>query len=146
MSEIWITTTDPVRAAKWEHIFGSNRLPVLSAATRWDVVDGQERPCYDLAMGRLSTWQRDRLAGYAHRRTGRPYEAVRREIEAAISWPVTAAGCELVVVGETAMQPSLLMLGTFARKSLMGWGGTYSHNRQKVKNGPGRLVLVGKNG
>lgn len=111
MSNHWITTTDPARAAKWEHIFGTDRLPVLCAATRWDIIDGQERPCYDLAMGRLSTWQRERLAAYAARHTGRPYATVRAEIEAAISWPVTAVGCELVCDEQaTVERPSPFIL------------------------------------
>ncbi|MBX3056915.1 MAG: hypothetical protein KF770_10625 [Anaerolineae bacterium] len=113
----WITTSDRARSQRWERIFGADRLPVLSAAARRDVVEGQERPCYDLALGQLSTWQRDRLAAYASRRTGRPYEMVRCEIEAAISWPVTAAGCQLVCEEDmaTAERPSPFLLPA-------GWG------------------------
>lgn len=115
----WIMTADPKRAARWERIFGTSRLPVLSAATRWDMVDGQERPCYDLALGQLDSCQRDRLAGYVHRRTGRPYVTVRAEIEAAISWPVTAAGCTVECDEATVeVRPSPFLLPIWLR-SLM---------------------------
>lgn len=120
----WITTNDPNRARRWERIFGTDRLPVLSAATRWDVADGHERPCYDLALGQLSAWQRDRLAAYASQRTGRPYATVRAEIEAAISWPVTAAGCEIGQDQETVEKRPSLLLPVFARQhiaALAGW-------------------------
>jgi hypothetical protein len=119
MSAFWITTSDRQRAAKWERIFGSDRLPVLSTATRWDTVDGHERPCYDLALGALSTGQRDRLAAYAARRLARPYDTVRREIEAAISWPVSAAGCVVVIeeqaTADTRPSPFLLFPDSVGR-------------------------------
>lgn len=123
MSEFWITTNNPARAAKWERIFGTDQLPVLCAATRWDMVDGQERLCYDLAMGQLSTWQRDRLAAHAARRWSRPYDTVRAEIEAAISWPVTAAGCMVVceetqATAEIRPSPFLLPTGGYNRLAL----------------------------
>ncbi len=119
----YITTSDPQRAARWERLFGTDRLPVLSAASRWDVVDGRERPCYDLDLSQLHPAQRQRLACYVARRTGRPYAEVRVEIDTAVSWPVRAAGCVVVEVDEATAVPSPLLLlldgsigALFARK------------------------------
>lgn len=111
MSEFWITTTDARRAGHWQRLFGSERLPVLHGRARWQWVDGREVPAYDLDLSRLHTGQRDRLAGYVARRMGRPYGLVKMEIDNALSWPVTAAGCELVTEEETAerTRPSLFM-------------------------------------
>lgn len=106
----FITTTDTRRLARWQHLFGLDRLPVLSRWTRFDFVDGFEAPCYDLALGELTQLQRDRLACYASRRTGRLYADVRAEINAAVSWPVKAAGCTVVEDEATVVRPSPLFV------------------------------------
>lgn len=119
----FITTTDTRRLARWQHLFGLDRLPVLSRWTRFDVVDGFETPCYALELGQLTQLQRDRLACYAARRTGRPYADVRAEINAAVSWPVKASGCYVVEDEATVVRPSPLFV--FAREHMLrlAWAG-----------------------
>ncbi|NJN53689.1 MAG: hypothetical protein HC804_02385 [Anaerolineae bacterium] len=118
----WVTVSDSRRAVHWQRLFGTNRLPVLAAATRWDMVDGREVPCYDLALKRLSQPQRYRLACYAARRLRRPYVDVLAEINTATSWPIRAAGCVVEYEEEQAtVRPSPFLLptwGMFARKHL----------------------------
>lgn len=121
----FITTSDARRAARraarWQRLFGTNRLPVLSAASRWDVVDGRDQLCYDLDLARLHWGQRDRMASYVARCLRRPYDTVRAEIEAAISWPVSAAGCVVETDEATESRPSpFFMPAMFAREHWRG--------------------------
>lgn len=122
----FVITTDPRRAARWEHILGTEKVPVLCRHARWQMVGGREVLAYDLALSRLSQGQRDRLACYAAKRVRRPYAELRAEIEAAVSWPVAARDCRVVEKSETVERPSLFMPIVFApeynRLSLAGWG------------------------
>lgn len=99
----YITTTDETRLARWRHLFGADRLPVLAPAARWQWIDGMETPAYDLDLAALLDGQRARLAGHVAQRTGRPYPIVKMEIDNSLSWPVPAAGCVVIVDEETAV-------------------------------------------
>lgn len=61
-----VTTSDPNRRARWLAIFGTDRLPVLSAKPRWQVGRGEFREtefyAYDLAVAGLHWMAAQRAA------------------------------------------------------------------------------------
>ena len=113
----FVITPDRARADRWQKLFGADRLPVLAPVARWQLIDGQERPAYDLDLAALHQGQRDRLAGHVAKRTGRPYPLVKTEIDNSLSWPVVAAGCVVVIDEVTAADWPSLFLWARGRKS-----------------------------
>ena len=114
-----IQTKDKARARKWQRLFGVDTLPVLSNRARWQPLNnGRMTYAFDLALSQLSQAQRDAFSGYIARRTKRPYDQVKREMDTSTSWPLTAAGCRVVVIEsdeEATAAPQLPPLFTFAR-------------------------------
>lgn len=105
-----IQTTDERRQAIWQHVFGTDALPVLAAKPRWQAMQGRgfDVLAFDLALSELSTAQRQRFAGYLCRKYRMDYTAALAELETAVSWPVPA-GSDIVVL-EPAEQASPLAL------------------------------------
>lgn len=63
----YVTTADPQRRARWQRLFGVERLPVLHPRPRWQVGRGefreQEFLAYDLDCSRLHWMALSRAAG-----------------------------------------------------------------------------------
>lgn len=105
-----IQTTDERRQTIWQHVFGTDALPVLAAKPRWQEQQGRGFPvlAFDLALSELSDAQRARFAGYLCRKYRKDYTATLNELETAVSWPIPA-GTDIIVL-EPAEQVSSLAL------------------------------------
>ena len=106
----FITTSNQRRAAVWEKIFGTDILPVLCHAPRWQVIQGQafEVRAYDLNIARLSDMQQARFASHLARVSGRPYTNVIQELSSGTTYPIKASADIRVL--EPAEQKSLLAI------------------------------------
>lgn len=114
-----LQTRDKTRAQKWQRLFGLDALPVLSNRARWQPLNnGRMTYAFDLALSELSQAQRNAFSGYIARRTKRPYDQVKREMDTSTSWPLAANGCRVVVIEseeEATAAPQLPPLLSFGR-------------------------------
>lgn len=94
-----ITTSDAQRARLWLHIFGSDTLPVLAPRARFQEHPGHPHGllAYDLDLRALRPAQRQRFAGYIHRRYNIDYTLALAEVDGATAWPIKA-GPDIVVL------------------------------------------------
>jgi hypothetical protein len=95
---IYITTRNQARAAYWLRVFGTDSLPVKNTRPReqW-LDDGRFVMAYDLNLSALVDMQLHRFAKVVAKRQGIDRYAAYLELKAMPSWPVDAAGCEVVV-------------------------------------------------
>lgn len=107
---VHIMTHDPIRHARWQALFGTDILPVLSPTPRWQCVqEGNEARiiyAYDLDLRALGELAISRYAAWIAGRNQRRYEEVKSELSAAVSVPIKATNCEVVMTAEE--RPSLL--------------------------------------
>ena len=90
-----ITTTNPLRRAIWQRLFGTDTLPVKSPRPRWQcIAPGDETLAYDLDTSRLVNGQISRLAAYVAKRAGWSYGVALAEVTR--GWPIPAANCQVV--------------------------------------------------
>ncbi len=68
------------RRARWERVFGTDRLPILDARPRRAEFRDGPALVYDVALGRLHEGQLNRLAAYLARRNGMGYEEARLSV------------------------------------------------------------------
>jgi len=95
---IYITTRSQAREAYWLRAFGTEQLPVRDAEPREQYLDdGRKVYAYDLDLSALVDMQLHRFAKVVARRRGiKRYDAYL-ELKAMPSWPVEAAGCDVVI-------------------------------------------------
>lgn len=107
-----VTTTSERRAALWEHIFGTDVLPVLHHAPRWQVQGrGVEVRAYDLDTSRLTAWQRARFASHLARIERRPYLETIAEVNSGQTYPIKASiDIEILEPAEQASHAPLASL------------------------------------
>ncbi|MFO7537595.1 MAG: hypothetical protein R6X32_05995 [Chloroflexota bacterium] len=88
----YIRTTDHSRAATWQRIFGTDRLPVRADQPRWICDRAGERLVYDLDMSQMPGPAVHCLAAHVARLARQPYMLVLSDIESRGFW-VDAADC-----------------------------------------------------
>jgi len=93
----YVTTNDNRRKQRWQHIFGTDRLPVRYHAPRLQETRSGARMAYDLDVARLHDMQVRRLAAYLAHASGVRYADVLVELRAT-GWPITANEVEVVAV------------------------------------------------
>lgn len=97
MSAFFITALGQRRRARWERIFGDDRLPVVFPEPRLQALE-PGRPevlAYDLDARALHPMQRERLASHLAATHGLRHDDARALVENG-SIPVSAHGCQLV--------------------------------------------------
>lgn len=121
-----ISTSDERRRQLWQHLFGTDTLPVCSAEPRWQELPGRAFPvlAYDLALRDLSQAQRNRFAGYVARKYGRAYEDTLAEMETAVSFPIKADNVYVVEPAEQNTPLALPFLDPTPDRRT--WGGVVS--------------------
>ena len=106
----------------WDRVFGTDHLPVMHPAPRWQVVQGRafEVLAYDLDTSRLTEWQRIRFADHLARLSKRPFAAALREINSGALYPIRASfDIQVVEPAEQASPLASLLRG------LVGWKRPY---------------------
>jgi len=91
-----LTTTDPPRRREWQHIFGTDHLPVLSDRPRVQSHAQGDILAYDLNLRALTGPQRTRFAAWISRRYHIEYADALRWVTTSVSWPILAADCQAV--------------------------------------------------
>ena len=119
-----LTTTDRRRAALWEKIFGSDTLPVMHAAPRWQHMQGRgnEVLAYDLDTSRLTAMQRARFASHLAKVSGRPYSAAHAEIDNGSTYPIQSSN-DIRIIEPAVQRPLASLLHRLRVRPLlrMGW-------------------------
>lgn len=113
-----IQTTDERRQTIWQHVFGTDTLPVLASKPRWQAMQGRgvDVLAFDLALGELSGPQRQRFAGYLSRKYRMDYTATLAELETAVSWPIPAGNIVVLEPAEQSSPLALLLSGHGGRR------------------------------
>lgn len=101
MGAYYVTSLQQKRRARWEEIFGDDRLPVIHPQPRLQALE-PGRPdelAYDLDVPALHPMQRERLARHLASTNGLPHDEARALVEGSFI-AIPAGGCELVEEGE----------------------------------------------
>lgn len=109
---IYVTTSNDRRRARWEAIFGADRLPVRQAHPRPRETRDGAQMAYDLDVARLHDMQLRRLAAAIARETRRSYDDVLFDVRQ--GWPVVADGLTVIVGGEIAREATAVTKRPFA--------------------------------
>ena len=77
-----VSANDPIRAARWTEILGSNRAPITTNNTFPIIPPGETElvPCYYLDLAALTREQFDRLTDFLVKENQMPLEAVLDEL------------------------------------------------------------------
>lgn len=111
-----ITTTSQRRAALWDHIFSTDRLPVLHDAPRWQEQQGRAFSvlAYDLDTSRLTSMQRARFASHLARVERRPYLECVAEVNSGRTYPIKASfDIQIVEPAEQTIPMSVPLASSF---------------------------------
>lgn len=96
MEQLYVKTLSPTRAARWDRIFGADRLPVMAAQPRQqETRGGGSVMAYDLDLAQIDLKARNRLAALLSYRLAISYQEALLEINSRISWPL--AGDDLYI-------------------------------------------------